>query len=196
MYINNQKQSGFTLHELMIGIAVFAILTMIGVPSYLSYVRGSELSNSSSAMFSDLYYARSEAIKRKSVITICRTADATASSPTCASGSSSDWTSGWLVFVDTADNGTYESADDDLLRVSRPPNTATVTITSSSTAGLIKYASDGSLNALYAPAIYAICDDRDQDGDLDELHGRQIDVGAIGRPELTKGSITSCDSPS
>lgn len=189
------KQGGFTLIELMLGIAIFLIISGLGVPSYLSYVRNAEISNSGTKLMSDIYYARSEAIKRKSTIIICRSADVTLSSPSCG-GNSRDWSSGWIVFVDVGGAaGSYDAGTDTILRVSSPPTT-NISIMSNSNADTgVNFNSDGSLNVSTAPAIFSVCDDRDQDGDFDELSGREINIEMIGRPNLESGSITSCDSP-
>lgn len=188
-------QCGFTLQELMIALAIFFILAVVGVPNYIGYVRNSELSNSTTSLFSDMFYARSEAIKRKTPITMCRSADAKAPNPVCG-GAANDWTTGWLVFVDLGGTvGAYDAGTDTLLRVNRPP-TDNVQIRSSNTANSrIEYRTDGSLVTTFAPAVFAVCDDRDADGTYDETHGRNIRVGPIGRPEISTGSIPSCQNP-
>ena len=193
----SQTQQGFTLHELMLGLAIFFILSVIGVPSYISFVRNGELSNTTISLFSDLYYARSEAIKRKTKITLCQSDDVNVTNPVCGNNSK-NWSAGWLVFVDVG--GTVGDLDtgsgDILLKVGRPP-TSNVEIRSNANANdYFEYNPDGSLNLVFAPVVYAVCDDRDRDGDFDEQTGRDIRIGAIGRPEITTGSIASCDNPS
>jgi type IV fimbrial biogenesis protein FimT len=192
---SNHRHAGFTLQELMLSMAIFFILAALGVPGYLSYVRNSELSNATTDLFSDMYFARSEAIKRKSAVTICRSADATANNPVCG-GTASNWSTGWLVFVDTGADGVFNSGADKLLKVGYPP-TGIIQIKSNNKAkDRIEYSSDGSLNTLYAPAVFAVCDDRDSDGTFDTKYGRDLRIQAIGRPEITSGSIASCDNPS
>ena len=188
------QQGGFTLQELMIALAIFFILAVVGVPNYVGYVRNSELSNSTTTLFSDMYYARSEAIKRKTPITLCRSADAKANAPVCGGGAN-DWTKGWLVFVDLDSNGSYESGTDDLLRVNRPPSGNVQIRSNNNATSRIEFSTDGSLVTTFAPAIFAVCDDRDADGSYDETHGRNIRVGPMGRPEITTGSIPSCSNP-
>ena len=197
LMFKTRMQSGFTLPELMLGLAIFFILAVMGVPSYIGYVRNGELSNTTTTLFSDLYFARSEAIKRKTRITLCQSDDVTVSNPTCGS-TSRTWTSGWLVFVDVG--GTAGSLDtgsgDILLKIGRPP-TSNVAIKSNTNADdYFEYNSDGTLKIVNAPVVFAVCDDRDHDGDYDETSGRDIRIGPIGRPEITVSNISSCDSPS
>jgi len=191
------KQNGFTLYELMIALAIFGILAGFGVPGYLNYVRNAELNNATATIFADIYLARSEAIKTKTPVTVCRTADVNAASPSC-DNSDSIWTGGWLVFVDSANNGIYESADDRLLKVGSPPSTHIQIKANSNAAAFISFNSDGSLNVNKITSIYSVCDDRNGDGNYDEENGRRISIGAIGRPEIAVGSssLSDCDNPS
>lgn len=193
--VNENTQRGFTLQELLVSLAIFFILGGLGVPSYISYSRNAELSNATTSLFTDMYYARSEAIKRKTPIMLCRSADANAAAPVCG-GTANNWSTGWLVFIDVGGTaGVYDAGTDTLLKVGSPP-TGNVQIRSNASANsAIEYTTDGSLNTVYAPAIFAICDDRDSDGVYEESHGRNLRVGPIGRPEITTGSIPSCINP-
>lgn len=190
------RQHGFTLYELMTAVAVFLILTMVGVPSYISFVRNGQLSNISTTMFTDLMYARSEAMKRKNNVVICRSINPTATSPTCGGGTSANWSTGWIVFADIGGtSGVYDSGTDVLLRVSNP-SMSSIKVTSNNTAATrITYGSDGSLDILSVPSVLAICDDRDGDGTYDAANGREIRIIAIGRPQITTSGITSCTNP-
>lgn len=193
--VKQGNAKGFTMIELMLGLAVFFILIGVGVPSYINYVRNAELSNTTAALFADIYYTRSEAIKRKTNITICRSADASASSPVCG-GTANIWTTGWLIFIDSNSNNTYQSADEELLKIGRPPSSNIQVKTNSLANAYIVYNTDGSLNVNNATSIFGICDDRDGDGNYNEDTSRRISIGAIGRPVISVGALTDCDNPS
>lgn len=62
--------SGFTLMELIITILVMAILLGIGVPSYMRFKEDNLLQGAAQALYADIQFARSEAIKRNTDITI------------------------------------------------------------------------------------------------------------------------------
>ena len=79
---------GFSLVELMIVIAVFAVLVAFALPSYTQFVRNQRVKNASFDVFSSLVLARSEAITRNTAVTL---APATAGT----------WTYGWTVSAGT-----------------------------------------------------------------------------------------------
>jgi type IV fimbrial biogenesis protein FimT len=78
------RQIGFTLVELMVGIAVLAILSGIAVPSFREFTANQRLRGASFDLRTDLTLARSEALKRNRDVTIQRRTDA-------------GWQSGWVV---------------------------------------------------------------------------------------------------
>jgi type IV fimbrial biogenesis protein FimT len=73
----------------MIAITVMAILLAVAVPSYRDASLGSQLRSSANELFGSITLARSEAIKRNAVVTLCASADGA----TCAGA----WEQGWIV---------------------------------------------------------------------------------------------------
>jgi type IV fimbrial biogenesis protein FimT len=68
--------SGFTLTELMVVLAVAAILATMAVPSFKSLVQSQRLKNAGFELYSSLALARNEAIKRNSDVTMATTTNA------------------------------------------------------------------------------------------------------------------------
>lgn len=62
---------GFTLVELMITIAVAAILLAIATPSFTSLINSSRLTGAANEMVAVLQGARMEAVRRNSTISVC-----------------------------------------------------------------------------------------------------------------------------
>ena len=87
--------AGFTLVEAMVALAVAAIVAVMAVPSFRDYATRTALRAQISDLSGAIRLARSEAIKRGRTVILCRTADALADNPACASGS--DWSSGWVI---------------------------------------------------------------------------------------------------
>lgn len=91
--------TGFTLLDLMTTIVVLGILLTVGVPTFASIVRNNRISASTNELVVSLTYARSEAMKRGDIVTVCSSVDQAA----CAG--SNDWANGWIVFVDLNRDG-------------------------------------------------------------------------------------------
>lgn len=69
------RQSGFTLVELMVTIAIAAILLGVGVPSFRTVIENNRIAAASNDVVTGLQYARSEAIRRAVLVDFCGTAD-------------------------------------------------------------------------------------------------------------------------
>jgi type IV fimbrial biogenesis protein FimT len=100
------KQTGFTLIELMFTMVVLAVLLGIGVPNFRDFIRNSRLSTAANDLLADVNLTRSEAVKRRVPVTLCKSTDGAA----CDTSTSSAF-SRWIVFVDDA-NPAAASAND------------------------------------------------------------------------------------
>ncbi|HEV2287082.1 MAG TPA: GspH/FimT family pseudopilin [Steroidobacteraceae bacterium] len=98
-----KRQTGFTLTELMVVIAIVAILLGIGVPSYRYVTNSYRMSAELNSLVGDLMYARAEAIKEGQPVAICASTDGL----TCSGATS--WQGGWIVFPDPAGNGAADA---------------------------------------------------------------------------------------
>jgi len=90
---------GFTLIELMVTISVAAILLVIAVPNFRTFVLNNRITGQANDMMTALNYARSEAIKRGLPVSM-RSNSGTA-----------DWGTGWFVFSDPSGNGAVDAGD-------------------------------------------------------------------------------------
>jgi len=186
------KQSGFTLIELVVTLALAAIIATQAVAGFRLMVKGNRLTTETNTLVSDINLARSEAIKRGVRVILCRSADPSAAAPTCG-GTANTWTTGWLVFASGDANNTYDDGVDTLIRIGKPRGGQVQIKTNDTSNNNLEYNPDGTTNEGGATAVFAICDDQG------EAKGRQIQVNGAGRPRLVKGSsaspIPSCDAP-
>jgi len=106
---NSRFERGFTLVELMITLVVLGVLAGIAAPAMRDAVMNNALATETNDMLASLMFARSEAIKRSSPVRLCKTPDPNASPPVCTNGN--PWTTGWIIFVDSNPNGTYDGGD-------------------------------------------------------------------------------------
>ena len=78
------RAAGFTLIELMVTIAVLAIVTAIAVPSMRSLILANRLTAASTELVTSLQLARSEALRRNAPVTVCASADGAGCSESAA----------------------------------------------------------------------------------------------------------------
>lgn len=91
------RQAGFTLVELMITLAVLAVLLAIGLPNFQQSLRNNRVATTTNDMIAAISLARSEAIRNTRGGAICASANGT----TCIA----DWSQGWIVWRDGDGNG-------------------------------------------------------------------------------------------
>ena len=174
---------GFTLVELMVTLSVMAILAAIAAPSFSEALLGTRLSSYANNLASTAFFARSEAIKRNAIVTVCASSDGA----TCAS--SGGWEQGWIVMCNTSGNNACDPAGSDVLVMRREQAAAT---------GLRITETSGSLRVLaFQPsgigttsASLTICRATPSVGSVKRI----VDINASGRPLVTKASASSCTS--
>jgi len=131
------KQSGFTLIELLVVLAIAAIITTTAIPSFQSFIQNNRMSTTVHSFVSSLNLARSEAVKRGERVTVCKSSNAS----TCSN--SGDWGQGWIVFVDSNDNGQRETATEELVRARNTVEGSTTISGQTDVENYISYAGTG-----------------------------------------------------
>lgn len=98
MKSNTQQQNGFTLIELMVTIALLAIIAALAAPAVGMFASRSTMRGISADFTLALQRARSEAINRNMCVTMCMSSNASLTPPKCTT-SGDRWDVGWIVFL-------------------------------------------------------------------------------------------------
>lgn len=123
---------GFTLIELMITVAIAAVLLAVAVPSFTNTIKRNQIDSQLRELASHVTLARSEAISRSVTVTICRSNDQATCTSTLANG---NWSDGWITFIDVDGDATVD-LDDTLLRVRDDIGQNVLTVTDAAPAAL------------------------------------------------------------
>lgn len=164
---------GFTLMELMITVAVVGIVASLGVPSFQNMLNENRVTSLANELAASLNIARSEAIKRGTRVSVCKSANVSSTSPTCST--TANWQNGWLIFVDSGTKGTFDGSDI-RLKVGQPSNSSAVITFNNNSDNYISYLPLGNSSS---NGTLSICVGGIQ---------RSIIIISSGRIRLTKGT--------
>lgn len=134
-----RRLRGFSLIELMVTIAVLAVLLALAAPSFAALVRQWRLTSAAETLAGDLRLARSTAIRTSRPVALC-----TRNGDQCGTGG--NWaTSGWLIFSDLNDDGVLGAGEP--LIAQRGPQAG---IASINRASALRFRNNGSLSGATA----------------------------------------------
>ncbi|WP_372880678.1 GspH/FimT family pseudopilin [Psychromonas sp.] len=159
------KNSGFTVVELLITLALGAILLFIGIPSFKETSSSSNMISSSNEMVGAFNYARMEAVKRGNTVFL-------------GQRDGSSWTGGLVVWIDADADSSFDTGEE--LRLWEPLKSGSTVVSSNSRTSFVFKASGEVNNA----DVLKLCDDRSGE------QGRQIEIlisGAIFAEKVTCG---------
>ena len=105
---------GYSLYELIMTLAIVALVLTLGLPSFGGIVANHRLRVEVDALFHAIHLARKESVVRRRVVTICPSRDGQACDRTF------DWSAGWIMFVNNdRDRQARRDTDEPLLQAHR-----------------------------------------------------------------------------
>jgi type IV fimbrial biogenesis protein FimT len=105
-----RRHDGITLIEMMIVLAVAAILAAVGVPQLYEYVVRNRIEAAANEFVTALNLARSEAIRRGETITVRQKPGGV---------KAVDWSEGWWIYADVNGDGLLNNGDEVIRETSR-----------------------------------------------------------------------------
>lgn len=95
-----RRSRGFTMMELLVTLAVAAVILGIGVPSFRDFMRNGRLTGAANELLITVVRARGEAVRRQAVVSVCPSATPGQTGATCSGAA----TQGYIAFIDTNSN--------------------------------------------------------------------------------------------
>jgi type IV fimbrial biogenesis protein FimT len=164
------REHGFTLIELMVTLAVAAILVTVAVPGLTGLVEEQRVITTTNRFITALHLTRSEAVRRGTRVTLCASTDG----QTC--NSPDDYSGGWMVLEGPAPGAALDGAQD-VIRVFSGHPSLTV-IGNQGVPGYISYVATGEtrrLNGALQMGTVEICGGE---------RARRVIISSMGRPRV------------
>lgn len=159
---------GFTQVELMVSLAIAAIILTIGIPSFTTMIRNNQMTANVNEFLTTLNYVRTEAIKRGRPVSLCTSTDST-------SCTNSNWNAGYVSFVDTNKNGMLDAGEERIRAKDTLGNV--LTISSAVFTRAITFTASATLEG--TSGLFTFCDDRGA------AFAKAILVNLTGRPQTS-----------
>jgi len=193
MNIKTQKQSGFTLLELMVVLGMAGSLLAIGIPSFNAMITTNQLAGITNDLTLSLKRARAEAIASGRDVVVCSstTTDSSTEGAATCSGSAGNWNKGWLILVDRNQDNKFLESQGELIWVKHSDTNSSVSITPGPFTGLtndfskqVRFSYTGELKSGTAGG-FRICS-----GVSGSTYPRRnITVSVSGQTNFVKGAV-------
>ncbi len=187
-----RRQNGVTLIELMVTLAVAAILLSLAIPTFRQTIQSNRLTTINNEFMGAINFVRSEAIKRGQSVTLCKST----TSDACSTVNTVFWENGWIAFVDADADGIVDVGEPVLKVWSALPSLYTLRSATFDT-NFLRYNTQGTATVT---GTFAVCQNSEEVGGraviITRLRPRLgVDSNSDRIPETDSGNISSCESP-
>jgi type IV fimbrial biogenesis protein FimT len=168
------KNYGFTLFELIISLSILSLLMTIGIPSFSSQIKATQLRTSTDNLLESVNLARTAAVMKNTRVTMRNLGD---------------WNKGWEIFIDTNENGVRDPSEalihtqSNANNINLTPNTPLANYISFIGTGESRLAKNNNGGALQMGTI-KICPESGG--------GNSLVLSRVGRPKILTLSATDC----
>lgn len=201
--MGKMHSEGVTLVELMVGLAVVAIILSFGIPTFTDFIQNNRMTAAANDLVSSMHLARSEALQRRAPVVVCASTNTTAAVPDCDGGA--DFGAGWMVFADP--NGNAQRDADEFVISVHPPLPQMIAA-NSALGGIgapvyVAFGGDGfrlDIPGVGTPSVtdLQLCDQRgDQEISGGRAAGRWVRISATGHPRVfaDRALLQGADNP-
>ena len=198
--------AGMTLIELMVTIAIAAVLAALAIPSLGNWIRESRMTRGANDIVMGALMARTESLKRRVPVAVCLTtmtdgidgADGSVANAgaTCLARVAPQAGDAWMVFVDEDRNLVADTQADILRVVDIPPATVKANLAPVPDAGEVPYlmfgvdgfrTTDAGANGALVAAV-VLCDRRGNvPGTPGNSAARAVIISPTGRAAVSRG---------
>lgn len=183
-----QFEGGFSLIELIVTIALVAVLMSLALPAMQTTTRKNQVNTEVNRLIGELLYARNQAVTRSRVVTLCRSTDAVG----CGGGASGRYDSGWMTYAAPAPRVAYSNSGSfELLRVGEGASTKIEIRSSGAQAPtFISYLPSGRVDPVVAgPIVLTVC----YSGvSTVQVPGKRITITVSGKPSVSEMTPSNC----
>jgi type IV fimbrial biogenesis protein FimT len=147
------RLAAFTLVELVVALAIAALLTAMALPSFRDWLAAYQLANHAKHLAETMTRARTEAVRRNDRVNLCKSPDRRQ----CADAGG--WNAGFVVFVDFDRDGRV-GAGEPVLAIEGPAPPGITIVANRPLADYVSYTSLGRarmLNGALQMGTFTIC---------------------------------------